>query len=175
MQQLLTETARSIKRLENMERRKRCCFQGFMKVLFPRTESRLYPLLLSIRETSSVTYGLVEEWREGTSRRQLSVEKEGSRAKIWEKTPMKPTPQWLWQWEADLPETDGAKGGNLASAEHQCLCRGISNRVHTTQLCQNALSLCSSRQKQQHSNSVLGILILKSRSLSTYSKASDSV
>lgn len=81
----------------------------------------------------------------------------------WEKTPMKPTPQWLWQWEADLPEGDGAKGGNLASEEHQCLCRKINNPAHNIQLCQNALSLCSSRHKQQHSSSILGILSSKSQ------------
>lgn len=166
MQQVLTEAARLIKRLENMERRKRCCFQVFMKVLFPMTESRLYSPLLSIRETSSGTYGLVEEWRERTSRRQLSVEKEGSRAKIWEKlgenahetNPRvavavggRPTRRWwserressLWRTSVFVQE--------------------INNPAHNVQLYQNALSLCSSRQKQQDSNSVLGILSSKSQ------------
>lgn len=40
--------------------------------------------MLSIRETSSATHGSVEEQRERTKRGQLSVVKEGSRAKIQE-------------------------------------------------------------------------------------------
>lgn len=40
--------------------------------------------MLSIRETSSATHGSVEEERERTKRGQLSVVKEGSRAKIQE-------------------------------------------------------------------------------------------
>lgn len=40
--------------------------------------------MLSIRETSSAIHGSMEEQRERTRRRQLSVVKEGSRAKIEE-------------------------------------------------------------------------------------------
>lgn len=170
MQQVLTEAARLIRTLENTEEAKRWCFQGFIKVLFPMTLRAGCAHWCSPLEKQALLHMAQWRSRERTKRGQLSVVKEGSRAKIRENLGE--------NIQCDLPR-NGYGSGRLIyqkvteQMEGIHLLQSISffvqGNAHTTLLSHSAPSFYSSRKNLTHDLS-LGDFIFKRHNLSTYSK-----
>lgn len=126
--------------------------------------------MLSIRETSSATHGSVEEQRERTKRGQLSVVKEGSRAKIQENLGENIQYNLLRNGYGSgrliyQKVTEQMEGIHLL----QSISFFVQGNAHTTLISHSAPSFYSSRKNLTHDLS-LGDFIFKRHNLSTYSK-----